>query len=189
MKIYTKTGDDGTTGLFRGPRVPKDHARIEAYGAVDELNACLGCVRASDLPAGPDFDPLLEEIQHRLFEVGAELATPVPDERVRTLDAADIAVLEAAMDRWEARLPPLTQFVLPAGTAAASQLHWARTVCRRAERRLVLLRRLGPEPVRAELVHYVNRLGDLLFVLARAANFVADRPDVPWKKKVRPEGE
>lgn len=182
MKIYTKTGDDGTTGLFRGPRVSKDHVRIEAYGEVDELNAVLGVVRAGPLPV--ELDPILAEIQHRLFDVGAELATPrSDDDRTRLLTPADVARLEAAIDSWEERLPPLREFVLPAGSESAAQLHWARTVCRRAERRVVHLASSGEEPLRAELLEYVNRLSDLLFVLARAANVLAGREDVPWRKR------
>lgn len=181
MKIYTKTGDDGQTGLFAGPRVPKDNARIEAYGAVDELNAWIGLVRAE----GPtsQIDAVLVRIQHELFAVGAELATPDPDaHEMRMIGPEHIAALEAAIDRNEAILAPLQQFVLPGGTKAASELHVARCVCRRAERRLITLASAEPDKSFETLVVYLNRLSDLLFVLARVANAVAGWPDVPWQK-------
>ncbi|HVX60510.1 MAG TPA: cob(I)yrinic acid a,c-diamide adenosyltransferase [Pirellulales bacterium] len=182
MKIYTKTGDQGETGLFGGPRVRKDHPRIEAYGEIDELNAVLGLVRAEAPP--PDVDGLLAEIQNLLFDVGAELATPEP-ERMGTagISAAHVGRIEAAIDQYEARLPPLKAFILPGGTRVAAGLHLARTVCRRAERRLVLLAAL--EPISQPLMIYVNRLSDLLFVLAREANRAAGRPDVCWEKQTR----
>jgi cob(I)alamin adenosyltransferase len=182
MKIYTKTGDGGETGLFAGPRVPKDDLRIEAYGAVDELNTFLGLVRAEG-PASA-IDALLGRIQHELFSVGAELCTPDPDKHeLRVIGEPHIAALEAAIDKHEAILAPLAQFVLPGGTKVASLLHVARCVCRRAERRLVTLSRREPERSFATLVRYLNRLSDLLFVLARAANAVAGWPDVPWQKQ------
>lgn len=180
MKIYTKTGDQGETGLFGGPRVRKDHPRIEAYGAVDELNAVLGLVRAESPPE--EIDLLLAEIQNRLFDVGAELATPDP-ERMGTVGVGPthISRLEATIDRFESRLEPLKAFILPGGTLAAASLHLARTVCRRAERRLISL--AASETISQSLLIYLNRLGDLLFVLAREANRVAGRPDVPWEKQ------
>lgn len=180
MKIYTKTGDDGDTGLFGGPRVRKDAPRIEAYGTVDELNAVLGLARAEGLPA--DVDGLLARIQNELFDLGAELATPEP-ERLGDLrlGPADIAGLEAAIDRHEADLAPLKTFILPGGTRAAASLHLARTVCRRAERRVVSL--AADEPVSRHLVVYLNRLSDLLFVLARTANRAAGGADIPWSKR------
>ena len=144
MKIYTKTGDRGDTGLFGGPRVDKDDARIEAYGTVDELNSVLGMVRAtSGLPA--DIDALANRIQNELFALGAQLATPDPAaHHTAMIGAAQITALEAAIDHYEAGLEPLAQFILPGGTVAAAALHFARTVCRRAERRVVALSRARP---------------------------------------------
>ena len=166
MKIYTKTGDRGDTGLFGGPRVSKDAPRIEAYGTVDELNSVLGVVRS--LLAPGDVDSLVEQIQNELFCLGAQLATPNPAaHQTALIGPAQIAGLETAIDRYEAGLAPLTQFILPGGTPAAAQLHLARTVCRRAERRLVTLMTHSAEPIAGELVVYLNRLSDLLFVLAR----------------------
>lgn len=179
MKIYTKTGDDGQTGLFGAPRVAKDAPRIEAYGTVDELNAVLGIARCAQLPA--DVDALLARVQHELFDLGAELATPDPAKfNMRGLGAAQIQTLEQAIDTFEAELAPLKQFILPGGTLGAAQLHLARTVCRRAERRIVAL--AAVEPIASELVVYLNRLGDLLFVLARLANARAGQQDVLWQK-------
>ncbi|HUY36397.1 MAG TPA: cob(I)yrinic acid a,c-diamide adenosyltransferase [Pirellulales bacterium] len=179
MKIYTKTGDGGETGLFGGPRVRKDNPRIEAYGTVDELNAVLGLVRCEALPA--EIDMLVARVQNELFDLGAELATPEPARMgTSTLGAGQIAALEQAIDRYEAGLPTLRQFILPGGARPAAALHLARTVCRRAERRLISLAAI--ESVSRDLVVYLNRLGDLLFVLARAVNQAAGIPDVPWKK-------
>ena len=179
MKIYTKTGDAGETGLFGGPRVRKDAPRIEAFGAVDELNAVLGLARAEPLPG--DINALLAAIQNELFDLGAELATPEPAKMgVGTLGPSRIARLEAAIDRHEATLPALKQFVLPGGSRAAAALHVGRTVCRRAERRVIALASI--EPISPQLIVYLNRLSDLLFVLARAVNQSAGLPDVPWQK-------
>ncbi len=179
MKIYTKTGDLGETGLFGGPRVRKDAPRIEAYGTVDELNALLGLARAETL--GGDFDQLLARIQNELFDLGAELATPDPQAKhTAIIGATHIADLEAAIDRYEAQLAPLKQFILPGGTRGAAIVHLARTVCRRAERRLVTL--AASEPVSQTAIIYLNRLSDLLFVLARAINQAGGSPDVPWQK-------
>jgi cob(I)alamin adenosyltransferase len=182
MKIYTKTGDDGTTGLYSGGRVRKDAPRIEAYGTVDELNAVLGLARAEDLPA--PIDHLLARIQNDLFDLGAELATPTPAvKNVPVVGQSQIAVLEAAIDEHDARLPPLKTFILPAGTRAAALLHVARTVCRRAERRVITLAGQGDESISQQIVVYLNRLSDLLFVLARSANSAAGQPDVEWRKR------
>lgn len=182
MKIYTKTGDAGETGLFGGPRVRKDSPRIEAYGTVDELNAVLGLARCGPLPG--EIDALLARVQHELFDLGAELATPEPARLgTATLGPAHVAALEAAIDHHEAALEPLSEFILPGGTRPAAELHLARTVCRRAERRLVAL--WASERISGQLIVYLNRLGDLLFVLARAANRAAGRPDVPWHKSNR----
>jgi cob(I)alamin adenosyltransferase len=184
MKIYTKTGDAGETGLFAGPRVWKDDARIEAIGSVDELNAALGWVR-SEMELS-DIDQLLAQFQHDLFAMGAELATPNPQKHgTDMLGDAAIEMLEQAIDRYESSLPPLEQFILPAGTRPAAALHLARGICRRAERRVVSLYRAGGNFPSYKPVIYLNRLGDLLFVLARAANQQLGIPDVAWRKDNR----
>jgi cob(I)alamin adenosyltransferase len=182
MKIYTKTGDSGETGLFGGPRVRKDAPRIEAYGTVDELNAVLGMARAESLPA--EIDQLLARIQSELFDVGAELATPEPQRHDTSLvGPSHISELERAIDQFEATLAPLKQFILPGGGRGAAALHVARTVCRRAERRVVALANCPGEAISNNLVVYLNRCGDLLFVLARAANAATGQADVPWTKR------
>jgi cob(I)alamin adenosyltransferase len=186
MKIYTKTGDDGSTGLFGGQRVSKSSARVDAYGTVDELNSVLGLARAalSNTPAA-DLDPLLCDIQSALFTLGADLATPLPppDAKDRALidriQATDVATLEAAIDAHDATLPPLRAFILPGGSHPAAWLHLARTTCRRAERLCVSLS--ASEDLGPFIVQYLNRLSDLLFVLARAANHLLSVPDVPWQ--------
>jgi cob(I)alamin adenosyltransferase len=181
MKIYTKTGDQGDTGLFGGPRVGKDAPRIEAYGTVDELNGVLGMVRAQALERR--FDELLTRIQNELFALGAQLATPDPAaHRTALIGPAQIAALEGAIDLFEEGLEPLKEFILPGGAPAAAGLHFARTVCRRAERRLVTLTRQSAEPIAGELIVYLNRLSDLLFVLARAVNHAAGVKDTHWQK-------
>lgn len=178
MKLYTKTGDDGTTGLFGGARVQKCSARVGAYGTVDELNATLGVARATAL--APATDALLATIQSELFVLGAELAC-LPGKqdklKMRLLDDADCARLEAAIDVSEAALPALRSFVLPGGSPQAAALHLARTVCRRAEREV-----LGVDDgdARGALVVYLNRLSDLLFSLARGENVRAGVADIPW---------
>lgn len=178
-KIYTRTGDGGETSLFGGGRVPKDDLRVRAYGTIDELNAVIGVARTAEPP--PEIDRILERLQHQLFDLGAELATrdatPAAGHVMRVTPER-VAALEQDIDRFEAFLPPLRQFVLPGGTPAAAALHQARTVARRAEREIVRL--AGREPINPELLKYVNRLSDLLFVLARAANHAAGRPDVFW---------
>jgi cob(I)alamin adenosyltransferase len=181
MKIYTKTGDDGETGLFGGGRVRKDHARIEAYGTVDELNAALGVVRAEALPE--DVQTLLKRIQNELFELGAELATPEAKILTSRIGERDIAALETAIDAFETELPPLKTFILPAGPRAVGLLHLARTICRRAERCVVRLQDVTEHPIAAEIGIYLNRLGDLLFVLARVANHRSGYEDDPWVKR------
>ena len=175
MKIYTRTGDEGDTGLFGGPRVPKDDARVEAYGAVDELNAALGVAAAGlDGEASPDLAAMLREIQSTLFDLGGELATPDARERAASgkltplLDEGSSERLEGWIDALEQELEPLTQFILPGGAPVAAALQLARTVCRRAERRAVSLATL--EEVEGELLVYLNRLSDFLFVAARAVN-------------------
>jgi cob(I)alamin adenosyltransferase len=171
-RIYTRTGDAGTTRLATGQSVSKADLRVEAYGAVDETNACLGLARAHTGDAGA-FDAILARIQNELFDLGADLATPAtPDEaagsKLRILDS-QVARLEGEIDALNAELPPLASFVLPGGTPAAAALHLARTVCRRAEREAVRLAEAG-EPVSASAMRYLNRLSDLLFVAARYAN-------------------
>lgn len=181
MKIYTKTGDDGSTGLFGGPRVRKDDARIEAYGTVDELNAALAMVQVEDVPS-PIF-AVVNRVQHELFAVGAQLATPDPTAHATALITDErLAELESDIDRFEETLPPLKQFILPGGTAAATRLQFARTICRRAERHLITLVAQPQEHVDARMQIYLNRLSDLLFVLARAVNQAANVEDVPWQK-------
>jgi cob(I)alamin adenosyltransferase len=182
MKIYTRTGDLGETGLFGGPRLGKDAARIEAYGTLDELNAVLGLVRAE--PLATEIVELLARVQAELFQMGAELAAIDPVAKgTRSLAATHVEALEAEIDRWEQTLPPLRNFILPAGVRAAALLHLARAVCRRAERRLVRLIRSSQEPISLVLLSYLNRLGDLLFVLARVANQQAGMADIPWKNE------
>jgi len=180
MKIYTKTGDAGMTGLFGGGRVSKADARVCAYGEVDELNTALGLVRAAS--GAPPFDELLGGIQNALFDIGAELATS-PGREAGASDAvlteSAVAHLEAEIDQYQASLPELRAFILPGGTEAAARLHVARAVCRRAERALVRL--AAAAAVRPLLLVYVNRLSDLLFVLARAANADAAIADTPWR--------
>lgn len=181
MTIYTRTGDAGDTGLFGGGRVPKDHARVAAYGDVDELNSAIGVARAT--PPTPFFDELLETIQRDLFALGGQLATPDP-EKVRAalqkaeLSEARVRLFEEVMDQADLELPELRAFVLPAGTPKAATLHLARTVCRRAERKVVTLSHDAEIP---ELfVTYLNRLSDLLFTLARLANHKDGAGDVTW---------
>ncbi|MFM8413096.1 MAG: cob(I)yrinic acid a,c-diamide adenosyltransferase [Planctomycetota bacterium] len=176
MKIYTKTGDQGETGLFGGPRVSKDHARIEAFGTVDELNSHLGAIRT--LPAAAEFDADLRRIQCELFDLGAELATP--GSTAERITPAHVTVLERLIDAHEATLEPLACFILPTGTPLAAALHVARTVCRRAERRVVSLAAQLDTTIPANAIEYLNRLGDLLFVLARSANRRAGVADDPW---------
>jgi cob(I)alamin adenosyltransferase len=179
VKIYTRTGDAGETGLFDGRRVSKSDLRVDAYGEVDELNAALGVVLASGVDAG--LSDMLAEVQRDLFAVGGRLADPSRKvaERVEKMNigAADIARLEQWIDRLESELPPLRRFILPGGSRAGALLHLARTICRRAERRIVLL---GADEVPAELLAYVNRLSDFLFVAARAANRRAGAPELEW---------
>lgn len=179
MKIYTKTGDQGMTGLLGPGRVSKDETRLDAYGTLDELNAILGIARALGLESAAD--AILGRIQAELFEVGASMADPNPDGRFHARVQADwIAVLESEIDVMEAGLPPLTSFILPGGSPAAAQLHLARTVCRRAERAMVHLARQPGQFVAPLLFPYLNRLSDHLFVMARAANQSAGVADVPW---------
>jgi cob(I)alamin adenosyltransferase len=179
-KIYTKTGDSGMTGLLGGGRVGKDDLRIDAYGTVDELNAFIGAARACGLD--PESDALAAQLQDDLFAVGSALADPDPNGPFHdVVGVKHTERLEAAIDTLEAELPPLTKFILPGGTEAASHLHLARTVCRRAERWVVKLARQPEQHVPEALIVYLNRLSDFLFVLARAVNHRAGRPDVVWR--------
>jgi cob(I)alamin adenosyltransferase len=176
LKIYTRTGDAGETGLFGGQRVAKDALRVHAYGTVDECNAVVGLARAAGLDA--ELDILLAQVQNQLFVVGSDLATPGDSAHIPRVGEAEAGFLEQAIDSLEASLEPLRQFILPGGTAAAAQLHLARTVCRRAERWAVSL--AHEEPISPHVLTYLNRLSDFLFVAARAANARASTPDVPW---------
>ncbi len=181
MKIYTRRGDGGETDLFGGARVHKDAVRVEAYGAVDELNASVGVAAARS--GHEDLRKISEEIQGMLFDLGAYLATPDARRREKSgvpeLTPADVERLEAHLDALDEELEPLRRFVLPGGTAAAAAFHVARTVCRAAERRCVTLAREAPldEPAQS----YLNRLSDLLFVMARVENCRAGVPDVEWE--------
>jgi cob(I)alamin adenosyltransferase len=175
-RITTRTGDRGTTGLASGERVSKDHPRILALGAVDELNSWIGLVLAQAPPS--EIGESLGEIQHQLFEVGAELSLPAR----HAITAEHVAALEAAVVKFNARLAPLEEFVLPGGSQAAALCHVARTVCRRAETRIVALR--AAEPVEDDrLVPYLNRLSDLLFVLARLLNRESAREETLWRSE------
>lgn len=179
MKIYTRTGDDGETALFDGTRVPKSDARVAAYGDVDELNATIGLARSALSTQDTQLAGMLEQIQRDLFALGSRLADPshkIADRVVKAaVAAADISRLEGWIDLLETELPPLRRFILPGGSPAGSTLHVARTVCRRAERAMVALGGLD-----RDLLVYVNRLSDLLFVMARAVNKRAGTPEVEW---------
>ena len=174
-KIYTRTGDDGTTGLGDGSRVPKDSVRIEAIGMVDSLNSFIGRVLAHDVPER--VRECLVDIQHDLFELGAELCLP----GVTKIEEAHVARLESALDGFNADLPPLKEFILPGGSIAAADAHIARTACRAAERVVVELGREGAGD-NTNARRYLNRLSDLLFVIARVVNRAAGRPDVLWEQ-------
>jgi cob(I)alamin adenosyltransferase len=180
MKIYTRTGDDGTTALFGGRRVSKSDLRIEAYGTIDELNASLGLASAS---APGDLLAPLGQIQNDLFTLGSHLATPAGSPAAKQLPRMSgqmVTALERQIDAAEGELEPLRQFILPAGSEAAARLHVARTICRRAERLAVALH--ASEPIEALVIEYLNRLSDWLFVMARLANHRAGVADVPWQK-------
>jgi cob(I)alamin adenosyltransferase len=182
MKIYTKTGDAGETGLFGGTRVSKASARVSAYGDVDELNSAIGVARLHRLD--DERDALLGAIQNELFDLGAELAArPGKESSVPRIGEEEIERLERAIDRVDEEVGPLASFILPGGSPGAAYLHLARTVCRRAERSVVAL--AAAEQVRPEVLRYLNRLSDLLFVLARLANARAGVADVPWEGRKR----
>lgn len=176
-KIYTRTGDDGSTGLGDGSRVGKDSTRVEAYGTVDEANSCIGLLLAAELP--DDVRDLLTRIQHQLFDLGGELCIPGH----AAIFDADIDTLETQLDHFNDGLPSLKEFILPGGGEAAARCHIARTVVRRAERRTVELARL--EDVRPQPVHYLNRLSDLLFVLSRVLARASGHGEVLWKHERR----
>lgn len=181
-KIYTRTGDDGSTGLGGGQRVEKDCERIEAYGTVDELNSVVGVAAASNLDA--ELASMCKVIQNDLFDVGSDLCIVEADKakfKMKPIDAGKIERLETWIDTLQESLGPLENFILPGGTAGSAQLHVARCVCRRAERCAIRLRR--SEPVGALVVPYLNRLSDLLFVMARFENFRKQQPDVLWDQK------
>ena len=179
-KIYTRRGDDGSTGLFGGPRVRKDDLRVASYGDVDELNSALGAAR-EELP-DDDLRAFVDALQSELFTLGAELATPdsssAPKEVPRITDA-HVLRLEREIDRLTEELPEMKNFILPGGSRAGAALHLCRTVCRRAERKVVSL--AESSPVSAQALAYLNRLSDLLFVMARAANLRAGGREIPWK--------
>ena len=185
MKIYTKTGDSGDTGLFGGTRVSKADPRVAAYGDVDELNACLGVARAAAVALDDqELAVMLEQIQRDLFALGARLADPghkIADRVGKAaVSPADIARLEGWIDALESALPPLRRFILAGGSQAGAALHLARTVCRRAERAMVGLLMGDKDAFEADLLIYVNRLSDLLFVMARRANQRAGTPEIEW---------
>jgi cob(I)alamin adenosyltransferase len=181
-RIYTRTGDSGETGLFGGQRVSKDAPRVEAYGAVDELNSVIGV--AVTHCNEPDLSTVLQRVQNDLFSLGADLATPAEAGEqhgratVTRVTPEKSSALEPVIDRLDSEIPSLSQFILPGGTALGAHLHLARAVCRRAERRCVMLS--GLEEINPEVVRYLNRLSDLLFVMARVANFRQGEPDVAW---------
>lgn len=178
-RIYTRTGDAGETGLFGGGRVGKDNARVDAYGEIDELNAALGVARSHSLE--PDLDRLAQAIQEQLFTLGAVLATPVGSKSQAAIPSVNpqwATEMEKAIDSFDEQIPRLTRFILPGGGQAASALHLARTICRRAERRIVPLLRAGE--VDPNVVVYLNRLSDLLFTMARLTNHRAGLGDVVW---------
>jgi cob(I)alamin adenosyltransferase len=172
-RIYTRTGDDGSTGLGDGKRVAKDDPRVEAIGAVDELNSALGLLAAESLP--PEIRQSIVDIQHELFDLGGELSMPGRS----VLMATQVERLEHQLDQLNEPLPPLKEFILPGGSRAAALAHFARTVCRRAERRVIALAHV--ETVNPATLHYLNRLSDLLFVVARALNRAEGQPDVLWQ--------
>ncbi|WP_234507489.1 MULTISPECIES: cob(I)yrinic acid a,c-diamide adenosyltransferase [Thermus] len=186
MKIYTKTGDAGETGLYGAERVVKAHPRVEAYGTVDEANSAIGLARSLLPKEHLDLQDLLEQVQNALFDLGADLATRMGspyEKNIARMDAEDVEALEKAIDRYMEESPPFTGFILPGGHPAAAALHLARTVVRRAERKVVALSR--EEPVNPEAIRYLNRLSDLLFVLARVVNARTGVQEEAWLVKRR----
>jgi cob(I)alamin adenosyltransferase len=183
MKIYTRTGDDGETSLFAGGRVSKGHLRLHTYGTVDELNTILGLAAANAMDDAVRSQ--VQRVQSELFTVGADLATPLDADAkwIVRVSADSITQLEQDIDQWEAELPPLKNFILPGGSIAGAFLHQARTVCRRAERWLVMLQE--QEAVNTETLRYLNRLSDWLFVAARVVNHRAGQAEQTWQSPVR----
>lgn len=181
MKIYTKTGDDGSTSLFGGTRVQKNNIRINAYGTIDELNSIIGIAVSGDINDEIKFE--LENIQNVLFQIGSELASPenVKSNIIKRTSEEDVKNLETLIDKFDEKLPPLKNFILPGGNNSAAQLHFARTVCRRAERIIVELKEF--ELVSKNVLIYVNRLSDLLFVLARYQNLSRSTAEIIWKPR------
>lgn len=181
MKVYTKTGDDGTTGLFGGARVPKHHIRIESYGTADELNSYIGLVRHRKID--PKAEAILGEVQDRLFTIGSILASDPSKSNLKTPDLhnSDIELLEKEMDRMNEELPEMRSFVLPGGNDTVSFCHIARCVCRRAERLAVLLNE--KEPIEPLVIKYLNRLSDYLFVLSRKITQDDKLTEIPWKPR------
>ncbi|NJP06043.1 MAG: cob(I)yrinic acid a,c-diamide adenosyltransferase [Chloroflexaceae bacterium] len=182
MKIYTRTGDAGETGLWGGQRVAKDSLRVHSYGTIDELNAVLGIVRTQDLHQ--ELDTVIERIQNELFVLGADLATPGESTRIERIQEHQVQALEQEIDQFETELQPLRQFILPGGSSSAAYLHLARNVCRRAERMVVSLS--THDPINEQVLPYLNRLSDWLFVIARLANARSGVADVPWQSPVQP---
>lgn len=181
MKIYTKTGDYGETSLFGGDRVPKNNLRINAYGTIDELNACIGISMCYELDSASK--KILEEVQNTLFQIGAELASPenVKSSAIKKTTDKEINILEKHIDKLDVNLPLLKNFVLPGGSKSSAYLHFARTICRRAERIIVELKQI--ENISNNIIVYINRLSDLLFVIARYENFVKSTPEIEWKTR------
>ncbi len=181
MKIYTKTGDDGNTSLFGGERVHKNDLRINAYGTIDELNAIIGVVISDEI--NDEIKIELRKIQNTLFFIGSELATPenVKSELIKKISISDTETIEKLIDEFDDKLPQLKNFILPGGSKGSSNLHFARTICRRAERILVELN--IKENINRNLLVYLNRLSDLLFVFARYENFVTSTPEIEWKTR------
>jgi cob(I)alamin adenosyltransferase len=181
MKIYTKTGDDGKTSLFGGERVLKNNLRIDAYGTVDELNAIIGVVISDKID--DKIKQILINIQNTLFVIGSELASPknVKSNVIKNISSDEINFLENSIDNFDSKLPELKNFILPGGTKDSANLHFARTICRRAERIVVELD--SQEKINHNIVVYLNRLSDLLFVFARYENFVTSTPEIEWKSR------
>ncbi len=173
MKVYTRTGDDGSTGLNAGGRVAKDSMIVEAYGTVDELSSVIGIVAGH----APEHSDVLTRVQNELFNLGSRLATLQAAQLMAAWDEHGVQTMESEIDQWDAELPALTNFILPGGVMAARYLHLARTVCRRAERRVTSL---TDHPFRVEALKYLNRLSDWLFVLARLVNYRAEAPETLW---------
>lgn len=179
MKIYTKTGDDGTTGIQKNVRIMKNHPRIIAYGGIDEVNALLGIIISFNIDS--DLKTDLLRIQNELFVVGADLSNPNMDNQDNRITSKMVDSLESAIDRYELELSPLTNFILPGGTTESAHIHFARTIVRRAETQIVSLQKT--ESINSEVLRYVNRLSDLLFVIARVINKRKGKPDTLWKSQ------